>query len=145
MPYAELKRQREYQRNWMAKRRADWFAENGPCVDCGALDDLEADHRDPALKISHRIWSWSDSRRAAELAKCVVRCAPCHLAKTKGEGSGVIQGERNGRAKMTAAIVVELRRRHAAGEQFKPLAREFGLDKMTIKNAIRRRTWSHVL
>lgn len=75
-----------YQRRWyrevMKVRRETWFAENGPCVDCGSWDKLELDHVDPSTKENHAVWSWAESRRIAELAKCRPRCKPCHLKKT---------------------------------------------------------------
>lgn len=82
MPYKDPKRQSEYQMKWGRRRREEWFAANGPCVDCGTWDNLQIDHIDPATKVSHNIWSWSAERRAAELAKCAVRCHPCHVVKT---------------------------------------------------------------
>jgi len=62
----------------MRRRRAEWFAANGPCQDCGSDRNLHAHHRNPADKTSHKVWSWSQARREAELAKCVVLCAKCH-------------------------------------------------------------------
>src|SRR6266851_1917558 len=82
MGYKDIAKQRAYQREWMAKRRKDWFSVNGPCVDCGSWEKLELDHVDPAIKVSHNIWSWSKVRRDAELLKCVVRCKGCHLERT---------------------------------------------------------------
>lgn len=82
MPYADPARQREYRRQWIADRRAAWFAENGPCVQCGSAEQLELDHVDPGVKVTHLIWSWSKARRLAELAKCQVLCHDCHLQKT---------------------------------------------------------------
>lgn len=73
---------RKFQREWIAERRKEWFEKNGPCAKCGSWNDLELDHIDPALKISHSIWSWSENRRNAELAKCQALCHDCHLAKT---------------------------------------------------------------
>lgn len=73
---------RTYQRQWIARRRAAWFAVNGPCVDCGSWERLELDHVDPERKIHHGVWSWSEPRREAELAKCQALCNDCHLEKT---------------------------------------------------------------
>lgn len=83
MPYKDKAAQSRYQSEWMKRRRLAWIDEHGPCVDCGGSDRLEVDHVDPALKVSHRVWSWAKARRDAELAKCVVRCYRCHKAKTK--------------------------------------------------------------
>lgn len=65
----------------MARRRAEFF--NGKsCVYCGSTSGLQLDHIDPLKKVNHKIWSWSEARRNAELAKCQVLCEPCHRAKT---------------------------------------------------------------
>jgi 5-methylcytosine-specific restriction endonuclease McrA len=72
---------REYQRNWIAKRRAAYFADKS-CVRCGSTDRLELDHIIPEQKTHHAIWSWSESRRLAELEKCQVLCHDCHQEKT---------------------------------------------------------------
>ena len=73
MPYKDPEKQREYQRQWMADRRAEWFSGKS-CVDCGSTEALELDHVDPSIKIDHKVWSWSLERREAELAKCEARC-----------------------------------------------------------------------
>jgi hypothetical protein len=73
--------QREYQRKWMAARRANWFRDKC-CVRCGSKTNLEIDHIDPLTKVSHYVWSWAEERRNAELAKCQVLCRPCHQAKS---------------------------------------------------------------
>lgn len=85
MPYKDPARQREFQRLWMAKRRSDWIAQNGPCVTCGSSENLEVDHIDPKTKcMSPRaIWSRRAEDRMAELAKCQVLCRGCHSAKTR--------------------------------------------------------------
>lgn len=77
MPYRDPAAQREYQRRWKARRRAEWFA-GRTCQRCGAADHLEIHHRAGEDKVSHAIWSWSKPRRDAELAKCVVLCRDCH-------------------------------------------------------------------
>lgn len=81
VPVMDLEKRRAYQRQYRkrvyAERRAAFFADK-VCVDCGATDDLHCDHRDPDEKIDHRVWTWTEKRRVAELAKCEVRCASCH-------------------------------------------------------------------
>ena len=83
MPYKDPEKQRAYMREWIAKRRANWLAENGPCVKCGSWENLEVDHIDPAEKVHHALWSWSQARRDVELAKCQVLCHDHHLEKTR--------------------------------------------------------------
>jgi hypothetical protein len=81
VPLASRDARREYARKWMAARRAAWFA--GKCCDvCGSAESLELDHVDPATKVSHRIWSWSESRRLTELAKCRSLCKACHKKRS---------------------------------------------------------------
>lgn len=79
MPFSDLQVAREYARVWHAKRRAAYFADKA-CVDCGASDDLQLDHVREE-KVHHNVWSWSQARREAELAKCVVRCGACHCER----------------------------------------------------------------
>jgi len=81
MPCSTKEAQVEYQRKWMAARRASYFSDKR-CSECGSDIDLELDHIDPSMKVSHRIWSWSEEKRSAELAKCQVLCVECHRKKT---------------------------------------------------------------
>lgn len=95
MPYKNPEQQRQYQREWRAKRRADYFADKA-CVICDTTDRLELDHIDPSKKVAHSIWSWSDERRLAELAKCQVLCVTHHRQKTNAQlRSKAKHGERN--------------------------------------------------
>lgn len=75
-------RKREYQREWMRKRREDYFT-GKVCAECGSDEDLELDHIDPKVKVSHKIWSWSSGRRDAELEKCQTLCRVCHKERSK--------------------------------------------------------------
>jgi hypothetical protein len=81
MPYADIEQQREYQRAWRDARRREFFVDKA-CAHCGSVDELELHHVDPAIKVSHKIWTWSAERRAAEIAKCIVLCNSCHQAET---------------------------------------------------------------
>lgn len=75
---------RRFARNAVRRNRAAYF--NGKsCVWCGSTENLELDHIDPSKKSSHRIWTWSPERRAAELAKCQVLCHDCHKEKTSAQ------------------------------------------------------------
>jgi 5-methylcytosine-specific restriction endonuclease McrA len=91
MPYKDLKRQRQYQREWMARRRADWLSGKA-CAHCGRTGDLQVDHIDPGQKLEHKVWSWSASRRKAELAKCQVLCERCHQEKSLRDRPPVLHG-----------------------------------------------------
>jgi hypothetical protein len=101
MPYSNLQEQREYQRAWIAERRNEWIAANGPCVVCGSRDRLEADHQDRSTKTysPRAIWSMAldNPNRIAELAKLQVLCFSCHKAKTQVEfQKPLIHGTSNG-------------------------------------------------
>jgi hypothetical protein len=80
-----LQRNSEYKRIRHAELRSKWFSENGPCRWCGSYKDLEVDHINPKLKVSHKIWAWSDKRREAELLKCQALCYYCHREKSRLE------------------------------------------------------------
>ncbi|MCV7381583.1 hypothetical protein BST11_25535 [Mycobacterium alsense] len=81
MPYKDPAVQREYQRQWVARRRAEYLSDRC-CAECGSRAELQVDHIDPRTKASHRIWSWSEVRLRAELDKCQVLCRTCHEAKS---------------------------------------------------------------
>lgn len=84
MPRPTKELQKEYQREWIAKRRSDFFCDKS-CVKCGSTDRLELDHIDRSTKVDSHIWSWSAARREVELAKCQVLCYDCHKKKTKAD------------------------------------------------------------
>lgn len=84
MPYADPEKQRKFNREWLQKRRRAWIKKHGPCK-CGSRKSLEVDHIDRTTKVSHRVWSWRQERRDAELAKCEVKCKKCHTAKSGRE------------------------------------------------------------
>lgn len=59
-------------------------------------------------------------------------------------GRGNQQGTRNPNAKLTDAIVIEIRRRRAAGETARSLAAEFGVAAPLISYIAKRKAWRHV-
>ncbi len=123
MPYKDPEYQRTWQREWMARRRAEWFAGKA-CAHCGSIEDLQLDHIDAKDKVAHSVWSWSQVRREAELAKCQVLCEPCHKAKTKENGEHA-RGEKNGQHKLTAHEVTAIRQRAQAGEMITAIAKDY--------------------
>jgi hypothetical protein len=132
MGYKDKEKQRAYQREWMARRRQEWFDENGPCVWCGSEDDLEIDHIDPMIKENNSVWSWSEERRKAELAKCRVLCHDCHEAR---------------HAKLSRQDVITIRQEYRPGVKgngFKALAKKYGVTHNAIKRAIRRTSWKNI-
>lgn len=135
MPYSDSEKQREYQREWIARRRAEWVKSNGPCADCGTWEDLEIDHVDASTKVTHRVWSWSRRRREEELAKCVVRCGPCHDIKT------TTNGERHWGVRLTNSDVLAIR---ASTATLRDLAKQYGVSPSTIYYARSGQSWKHI-
>ena len=58
--------------------------------------------------------------------------------------SGVSLGENNGFAKITAAGVLEIRRRFNAGESARRIAPDFGISKSQAWNIATMKSWRHV-
>jgi hypothetical protein len=77
MPNSDPEKRKLYAREWVKKRRTEFFSDK-KCEWCGSTDNLVLHHSDPKEKVASAIWSWSESRRDEELAKCVVLCKICH-------------------------------------------------------------------
>lgn len=61
----------------------------GKCVDCNTVDGLEFDHVDSTTKshsLAKILAGGSEAKVQAELAKCVLRCRPCHEDKSRLAG-----------------------------------------------------------
>lgn len=137
VPMRTPEEQRRYQREWLARRRAAWFAENGPCVDCGSWEELQLDHVDASQKIEHNVWSWAKARRLAELAKCVVRCQPCHWDKTRKNFETTTV--------LIESQVLEIRQLIVDGVSQRSLASRFGVSRGCIQAISEGETWRHLL
>lgn len=142
MPFKNPDEMREYQRLWMARRRAEFFGDKA-CVKCGSDERLELDHIDPALKVSHRIFSWSESRRLAEIAKCQILCHDCHVQKCRDNNEHA-RGEANGMAKLTEAKIIQARELRAEGMSFRKIGEAVGVANTTIQDALAGITWKHL-
>lgn len=144
MGYSDPEAQRAYQREWIARRRSEWFASH-PCIDCGSTTDLQLDHVDPRVKVSHRIWSWRESRRAVELAKCVPRCRPCHVAKTTKNGENSHVGERNGMSRLRDEDIREVYRLYKAGGlTMRQVAARFDVSVSLVSDVCNGKRWKHL-
>ena len=88
------------------------------------------------------------------LHRCDVRnCVnPDHLflgthadnMKDRDDKQRLARGETNGKSKLTEALVLEIRARHAGGITCAKMAAEYGLAEATIAAAAMRRSWKHV-
>jgi hypothetical protein len=65
-----------------------------------------------------------------------------HQDRTRDDA--VVWGERHGNAKLTAAAVLDCRKRFAAGEKLVNLAREYGVSNSGLSQAISGATWPHL-
>jgi hypothetical protein len=117
---------RGYQGRWLRERRDAWLRENGPCRACSSFERLEVDHVDRGAKVTHRLWSLSDEKRAAELAKCQVLCRRCHQDKTRRE-----------RYPLSESQVAEILRRLERGETCRAIGAEFGVGHNTVSRIAR--------
>lgn len=55
------------------------------------------------------------------------------------------RGESHGSAKLTDALVIEIRRRSEAGERSRVIARDIGVSRPTVIRVASRKTWTHVV
>lgn len=137
------KAKREYQRRWVAARRAAYFADK-TCVDCDGIDRLELDHVDAKTKLYNpaSLWSMSDKnpKKQAELNKCVVRCYSCHRAKTteKRENPNSIS---HAHAVLSVDDVAKIRSMYATGlYKQSELGIMFGVDRRHIWDLVHRKS-----
>lgn len=108
MSYRDPAKQAEYCRQWMRRRRLAWLESCGPCRHCGSTKNIELDHIDPDQKISHAIWSWSESRRLEELAKCQPLCHECHKKKTNAFNRDRLKGKSAKVQRLTEEEVLDI-------------------------------------
>ncbi len=134
MPYKDPEKQREYQRQWIANRREDFFSDKW-CVECGSIENLELDHINSSTKVSHNIWSWSEERRDVELAKCQVLCHDCHKKKTTENcETGSI---------LTLEDIKIIRQLLIDGSTHTEIANRFGVSRQTITGINTQNYWIH--
>lgn len=123
---------RDYQRRWMEQRRKQFFTGKS-CVQCGSKERLELDHVDPELKLHHVIWSWKESRRAAEIKKCQVLCHDCHKQKSAEYCSQKFKGRINEHCRgLTDEQVIQIRKQLSDGATERAVAKQYGIGKTTV-------------
>ena len=93
----------------------------------GLPECSEPRERESWCKRHHSLWQYSGDPRGI------------------GRGGGQqVRGVQHGMAKLTAAKVLEIRERHAAGESQGALAREFGVSGPNVNSVVWGRTCQHV-
>lgn len=108
------------------ERRAAYLADKC-CNYCLSTENLEIDHIDPSTKVASEVWTWSEERRNAELAKCQVLCERCHMVKTKIDMQYAMKHDYSGyhrgcRCNACKAGHSEVNKRYAAKARAKRLA-----------------------
>lgn len=133
---------REYQRKWIAARKEKWFSGKS-CVVCGAVENLELDHVDPATKVTHRIWSYSWEKIEQETEKCQVLCYEHHKQKTLNNKE-CLRGEAHPKSTHTEEQVLEARMLRNSGLSYQEIADSLGIPfKMGVWNLINKH-WQHL-
>src|SRR5689334_7949826 len=79
-----------YMKRWYDRRHAEAIETlGGHCSHpgCTETEDLEFDHIDPKIKTMTiaKMWTASEEKFQAELAKCQLLCSPHHLEKSLAE------------------------------------------------------------
>lgn len=109
----------------MNAHRAAWIAARGPIAG--------------GLVVCHRC----DNRACCELSHLFLGTTQDNTADMMAKGRSA-RGEHNARAKLTAAQVVEIRRRAATGETQVSIAADFGVRSASISYILNGRNWRHV-
>ena len=136
---------RNYQREWIKKRRLAWVHQNGPCRHCGSWERLQVDHIDHRTKALNpkALWSLSPQNpiRIAELAKCQVLCFDCHQGKSTETRA---RGERHGQSVLIETQIHEIRVLLRKGFTQASIAQQFGVHRSTISDIKHNRKWRHL-
>lgn len=123
-------------------------------------DGYGAIHHRHGLALAHRV-AWEVAHGLIPDGQCVLHACdnppctnPAHLflgtradnnRDRRAKGRSAV-GSRSGRARLTEALVADLRRRHAAGEfhSISGVARDLGVSHGAISDAVRGKSWQHV-
>lgn len=96
------------------------------------------------FEVNHRDGD-KGNNRASNLEYVSRRDNLLHSYKFLGRSRNSMPGEKNHKAKLTAADVAEIRRRYSAGQTtHKELAAAFSVAETTIAFITQRRTWKHI-
>lgn len=84
-----------------------------------------------------------DNRKCVALQHLSVGTRRSNMIDASAKGR-TCRGERRENAKLTEGLVLEARRRHAAGESQAAIAADMGVHQVTLGKAILGKTWAHV-
>jgi hypothetical protein len=135
----------------VTNRRQEWLSKNGPCVDCGSWENLEVDHVDPSTKDPRLrkgsgsvIFTWKAEKREKELAKCVVRCHECHMAKTIKNEENILRGEENNSTNYTSEKVLTAVAMMDKGLKIQEITDILGIPGSTLRGWRSGAKWNHL-
>lgn len=142
---------RKYSIDYYYRKRAELIVLlGGKCCNCGSVDNLEFDHRDPATKLFaiSDLMSYAWVKVLDEVKKCQLLCQSCHKAKTilnRDHDLNRPRGEDVKSAVLTTELVVEIKTLRNQGKTLNELMRYFPLiNKSTLHAVISDRSWRHV-
>lgn len=107
---------RTYMRERYHARRAESIdILGGKCATCGATEDLQIDHIDPATKTLkiNKLWSVSRERYLKELRLCQLLCGVHHREKTAREQSVPHGGGKTGKKNCYCDLCAPLKRAYS--------------------------------
>lgn len=131
--------------------RVAWTLANGPVPE--GLHVLHRCDNPPCIRPDHLFLGTPADNAEDRTAKgrSGPRCGVSPASAARGERhwtrqrpDEVRRGELAGRARLTAEKVLDIRRRHAAGESLSALGREYGVTHVSIAAVVARRSWAHI-
>lgn len=100
------------------------------------------------MSIAHKGHAVTEQARVNMRASAKGHLFKAHTAESRAlmseRRSGMLFGEANGRAKLTANDVTDIRIVHALGATFSDLARSYGMAESTITKIVRRKLWKSI-
>jgi 5-methylcytosine-specific restriction endonuclease McrA len=121
----------------------------GKCTSCGSEKNLHFDHiksEDKEFNIGDRL-TYPREYVLKELEKCQLLCAKCHIAKTRKSKDGYdkrAKGEQISHAKLTEALVKEIKEKMKTEPSNQVLAEEYNVERGTMWYIRKGKTWKHV-
>lgn len=110
--------------------RLSWILHHGPLAD--NIDICHTCDNPPCVNPAH-LFTGTAKTNAADM-----------LSKGRARG-GAPRGEQHPQTKFTNEQILSLRTSYATGEiSIRALARQYGVDKKSIQQIVRRRTWTHI-
>lgn len=68
----------------------------------------------------------------------------CDMRQKGREGHGAVRGERQHMAKLTGALILEIRARRTAGATLQELAEAYGVSAAHVSKIVLRKVWAHI-